>query len=123
MTPRYKGPSEALAAYDAALMTVIGEEHKGAANPYFSVNGNMFSFLGKEGELALRLGKDEREEFMAAHDAELAVSYDTVMKEYVAVPDDLFQNEPDETARWLQLSYDYAKTLKPKPTKRTKAKK
>lgn len=123
MTPKYKGPSEALAAYDAALMTVIGEDHKGAANPYSSLNGNMFSFLGKEGELALRLGKAEREEFMAAHDAELAVSYDTVMKEYVAVPDHILQKQPNETARWLRLSYEYAKTLKPKPTKRPKAKK
>ena len=118
MTPKYKGPSEALAAYDAALLTVIGEDHKGAANPYSSLNGNMFSFLGKEGELALRLGKAEREEFIAAYDAELAVSYDTVMKEYVAVPDHMLLNQPDETARWLKLSYDYAKTLKPKPTKR-----
>ncbi len=123
MTPKYKGPSEALAAYDAALMTVIGEDHKGAANPYSSLNGNMFSFLGKEGELALRLGKPEREEFIAAYESHLAVSYDTVMKEYVAVPDHMLRNQPDETARWLQLSYDYAKTLKPKPTKRPRAKK
>ncbi len=35
----------------------------------------------------------------------------------------MLRNQPDETARWLQLSYDYAKTLKPKPTKRPRAKK
>lgn len=121
MTPKYTGPVEALAAYDAALVAVIGEDHKGAANPYSSLNGNMFSFLGKEGELALRLGEAEREEFMAAYDAQLAMNHNTVMKEYVAVPDDMLRSQAEETARWLQRSYDYAKTLKPKPTKRKKA--
>lgn len=121
MTPKYKGPAEALAAYDAALVAVVGEDHKGAANPYYSLNGNMFSFLSKEGELALRLDTEARDEFITAYDAQLAVSHDTVMKEYVAVPDNMLRTEAEETARWLQRSYDYAKTLKPKPTKRKKA--
>ncbi len=120
MSLKYKGPAEALAAYDAALVAVVGEDHKGAANPYSSLNGNMFSFLGKEGELALRLGEAEREEFMAAYDAQLAVSHNTDMKEYVAVPDDMLRNQAEETIRWLQRSHKYAKTLKPKPTKRKK---
>ncbi len=102
---------------------MVGEDHKGAANPYSSLNGNMFSFLGKEGELALRLGKPEREEFVATYESHLAVSYETIMKEYVAVPDHMLLNQPDETARWLRLSYDYVKTLKPKLTKRTPKKK
>jgi TfoX/Sxy family transcriptional regulator of competence genes len=39
------------------------------------------------------------------------------MKEYVAVPDDLLQNT-EELKQYLDLSYEYIKTLKPKPTKK-----
>jgi hypothetical protein len=38
-------------------------------------------------------------------------AYGAVMKEYVAVPDSLQK-------KYLDLSYEYAKTLRPKPTKR-----
>ena len=37
------------------------------------------------------------------------------MKEYVAVPDELISNTR-EMKKYLQLSYEYARTLKPKPT-------
>jgi len=40
-----------------------------------------------------------------------------VMREYVAVPDSLLQNTK-ELAKYLDLSYEYAKTLKPKATKK-----
>jgi TfoX/Sxy family transcriptional regulator of competence genes len=39
------------------------------------------------------------------------------MKEYVAVPDALLQNTR-ELQKYLALSYSYAKTLKPKTTKK-----
>ena len=40
--------------------------------------------------------------------------------EYVAVPDSLLENTK-ELKKYLELSYEYAKTLKPKPTTKKKA--
>jgi hypothetical protein len=39
------------------------------------------------------------------------------MPEYVAVPDGLLENTK-ELKKYLDLSFAYAKTLKPKPTKK-----
>jgi TfoX/Sxy family transcriptional regulator of competence genes len=44
-------------------------------------------------------------------------AYGAVMKEYVAVPDALFENTR-ELQKYLAVSYDYIATLKPKPTKK-----
>ncbi len=41
------------------------------------------------------------------------------MKEYVAVPDALLK-KTRELQKYLELSYAYAKTLKPKPTKKSR---
>jgi hypothetical protein len=41
------------------------------------------------------------------------------MKEYVAVPDNLL-TKTKELKKYLELSYSYAQTPKPKPTKKTK---
>jgi TfoX/Sxy family transcriptional regulator of competence genes len=41
------------------------------------------------------------------------------MKEYVAVPDVLLENTK-ELQKYFEFSYEYAKTLKPKPTKKPK---
>lgn len=42
------------------------------------------------------------------------------MKEYVLIPDKLL-NSPKELKKYFELSYAYAKTLKPKPTSNAKA--
>jgi TfoX/Sxy family transcriptional regulator of competence genes len=39
------------------------------------------------------------------------------MKEYVTVPDGLLRNTK-ELKKYLEASYEYARTLKPKPTKK-----
>jgi TfoX/Sxy family transcriptional regulator of competence genes len=39
------------------------------------------------------------------------------MKEYVSVPDELLENT-EELKQYLDLSYAYVRTLKPKPTKK-----
>jgi len=90
---------------------------KGAANPYTSVNGHMFSCLNKVGDIGLRLSKSDREIFLDEHKTELLVSYNTIMKEYVVVPDSvLADNELFQS--YLNKSYDYVTSLKPKPTTR-----
>jgi len=67
--------------------------------------------------MALRLPNEEREQFLKKYKTTLFEAYGTVMKEYVAVPDALLQ-KTKELQKYLALSYEYAKTLKPKPTKK-----
>jgi hypothetical protein len=109
-------PNEAL--YDKLIATIPEIERKGDANPYTSLNGNMFTLL-HQSRLAIRLPDNEREKFLKKYKTSLFEAYGTVMKEYVAVPDDLLP-KTKELKKYLELSYSYAKTLKPKPTKKTK---
>lgn len=57
--------------------------------------------------------------FLKKFQTTLFEAYGAVMKEkeYVAVPDTLLANTK-ELKKYLTLSYEYAKTLKPKPTKK-----
>jgi TfoX/Sxy family transcriptional regulator of competence genes len=77
----------------------------------------MFTFLSESGSLAIRLPKDERESFLKKYKAVLMVSHGVIMKEYVAVPDRLLKNT-QELKQYLDLSYEYVKTLKPRPQKK-----
>jgi TfoX/Sxy family transcriptional regulator of competence genes len=120
MSARKKSPipAEKVELYEELLATIPEIERKGADNPYTSVNGNMFSLLlSPEGRMALRLPEDEREAFLKKYKTKLYEAYGTVMKEYVAVPDALL-GKTKELQKYLRLSYAYAKTLKPKPTKK-----
>ena len=85
--------------------------------PYTSLNGHMFSFLDKDGNMGLRLPKDEREEFLLKYNSKIMEQYGRQMKEYVVVPYDLLK-DTKSLSEYLQKSYEYISTLKPKPTKR-----
>jgi TfoX/Sxy family transcriptional regulator of competence genes len=102
--------------YDKLIATNPKIERKGAANPYTSLNGNMFTLL-HQSSLAIRLPEDKREEFLRKYNTTLFTAYGTVMKEYVAVPDALLK-KTKELQKYLEFSYEYAKTLRPKPTKK-----
>lgn len=108
-----------LALYESLVATVPGIERKGASMPYTSLNGNMFSLLTREGTLALRLPEQERDEFLKKYKTKLVEQYGIVMKEYVAVPDDLLART-DELAKYFQISVDHVSGLKPKTTTRKK---
>ena len=110
-------PDPRVDLYDKLLRTHPEIERKGAANPYTSLNGNMFTLLQDSRSLAIRLPEDKREEFLKKYKTTLFKAYGAVMKEYVAVPDALLKNTR-ELQKYLELSYEYVKTLKPKPTKR-----
>ena len=110
-----------VALYDKLIATLPEIERKGDANPYTSQNGNMFTLL-HEGRLAIRLPENERKKFLKKYKTNLYEAYGTVMKEYVAVPDPLLE-ETEELKKYLDLSYEYAKTLKAKPTKKLAKKK
>jgi hypothetical protein len=51
----------------------------------------MFSFLSKEGKMALWLPTEERDLFLEKYETELSVQYGSVMKEYVVVSDFLLR--------------------------------
>ena len=114
-------PADKLELYEKLVKTNPKIERKGAANPYTSLNGHMFSYLNQSGSLALRLPDDEREKFLKKYKTTLFEAYGAVMKEYVTVPDSLLK-DTKTLQRHFQFSYEYIKTLKPKPTKKTKKK-
>jgi TfoX/Sxy family transcriptional regulator of competence genes len=121
-TPKVNSPAAAkvdlkVDLYDKLIATHPEIERKGAANPYTSLNGNMFTLLQDSRSLAIRLPEDKREEFLKKYKTTLFKAYGAVMKEYVAIPDALLKNTR-ELQKYLELSYEYVKTLKPKPTKR-----
>jgi len=92
-------------------------ERKGATVPYTALNGNMYSYLGKTGEMALRLPTKEREAFLKKYKTSLCKQYGIVQKEYVSVPDALLRKTV-ELGKFFAISYDYVAGLKPKPTKK-----
>lgn len=116
MPTKKTAPHPRVALYDKLIATLPEVERKGDANPYTSLNGNMFTLL-HEGKLAIRLPEDERAKFLKKYKTTLYEAYGTVMKEYAAVPDSLLE-KTQELKQYLDLSYKYAKTLKPKPTKK-----
>ena len=103
--------------YDKLIATHPEIERKGAANLYTSLNGNMFTLLHNSRSLAIRLPEDKRAEFLKEYKTKLFEAYSVVMKEYVAVPDALLKNTK-ELQKYLEMSYEYVKTLKPKPTRK-----
>ena len=107
----------ALNHYERLIATQPKVERKGAAMPYTSVNGHMFSFLTKAGRLALRLPEQERDAFLKKYDTKLCEQHGTVLKEYVEVPDALLA-KTTELKKFFDRSYAYVASLKPKPTKR-----
>jgi hypothetical protein len=112
-----KSVSAKVQLYEKLIGTQPGLERKGAANPYTAVNGNMFTLLHQSERLAIRLPQPEREEFLARYKTRLFEAYGTVMPEYVAVPEALLP-KTKELQKYLEISYAYARTLRPKPGKK-----
>jgi hypothetical protein len=112
-------PSDKLELYEKLVATNPSVERKGATVPYTSLNGHMFSYLSKEGKLALRLPAGEREAFLKKYKAKLCEAYGTVQPEYVEVPDSLLSSTR-ELKKYFDSSYAYVGSLKPKPTTRKK---
>jgi hypothetical protein len=120
--PTYQGPPEALELYETVVADNPDVDRKGAKNPYTSRNGHMFSFLGPDGTMALRLSPERYEDFLEAYDSGPVESYGAVMRGYVSVPASLLENTAD-LQPWFDESHEWIGTLKPKPTKQAKKKK
>lgn len=107
-------PSSKLALYEKLAATKPNVERKGDTVPYTSLNGHMFSYLSKEGKLALRLPSPARETFLRSYKAKLADSYGRVQAEYVEVPYSLLAST-DELKKFFDISHEYVQSLNPKP--------
>jgi hypothetical protein len=110
-------PPDKVALYDKLIATNPNIERKGVTSPYTSANGNMFTYLSQTGSLGIRLPKGEREAFLAKYQTTLFESHGAIMKEYVTVPDELLNNT-EALKPYLEMSFAYVQTLKPKPTKK-----
>lgn len=85
-------PEEVKVSYAKLVETNPEITLKGAKLPYTSLNGNMFTCVGEHG-VAIRLPAEARE---------------------------LFLQKTTELKHYLDISYEYVKTRKPKPTKKNK---
>jgi hypothetical protein len=112
-------PATKLELYEKLVATNPAVERKGATVPYTSLNGHMFSYLSKDGKLALRLPADVRETFLKKYKAKLCEAYGKVQPEYVEVPDPLLASTK-ELKKYFDASYAYVASLKPKPPAKKK---
>ena len=110
-------PADKLALFDKLIAANPAIERKGSDNAYSAVNGNMFLLMQPTGTLAMRLPDSTRAEFLKKYKTKLYEAYGAVMKEYVTVPDALL-GRTKELEKYLELSYEYAKGLRPKPSKK-----
>lgn len=107
-------PEELIEKYRVATATQPDIEFKGAKKlPYTSVNGYMYSSLTKDGRMGIRLSPEDRETFIAEHDAIQFKNYGADIKEHLEVPDSMLEM-PEELGRWLAKSHAYTLTLPPK---------
>ena len=118
MPVKKPAPSDREALYDKLIATIPEIERKGDANPYTSLNGNMFTLLHKH-SLAIRLPDAERKKFLKKYQTTLFEAYGTVMRRICRSPRRTTPQHK-ELKKYLDLSYAYAKTLKPKPTTKKK---
>ncbi|MBT8219943.1 MAG: TfoX/Sxy family protein [Bacteroidia bacterium] len=108
---------EMLELYESLVAEIPDLQRKGKANPYTSLNGNMFTFLDKQGKLSLRLPKDVQQDLLENHGGQPSIQYGSVMRDYVLLPQKIIDDR-NCLSELIKQSYEYAKRLKPKPTKR-----
>ena len=106
-----------LAAYEAMLSAVPGVDRKGAAMPYTSMNGNMYSMISKDGVIGIRLGKADLAAAFAAGLKPFEGTPGFINKEYAGVPAAML-GAPATLKSWFRKSHAFALTLKPKKTTR-----
>ncbi len=88
-------------------------ERKGKTVPYCSANGHMFALLNKEGQLGIRLSKEEQEAFDQKFGALPLKSHGATMRDYVLIPEKLLQ-DMDTLADYLKKGLAYVMSLPPK---------
>ena len=99
--------------YAAAIEATDGVNLKGKANPYTSMNGHMFSFLSKEGDVCFRYAEPRRKELADEFGVAEVRAHGAVMRGYVAMPDHVLA-DPIRLKALFAESLAYVQTLKPK---------
>lgn len=110
-------PEKNLKQFQLATSLVPEMELKGKNMWYTSMNGNMYTFMGKEGVLGIRLEKADYLAFREKYQVGDLKSYGAVMREYVPIPQKLFE-DTDSLKHYMEMTHAYAKTLPAKPTKK-----
>jgi hypothetical protein len=109
-------PAERVMLYEKLVASNPKAVRKGDTIPYTSLNGHMYSYLSRDGFLALRLPEDARTAFMKKYKTTLVTAYGIIQKEYVEVPDSLLK-KTSELKTYFKQSFDYVSLMKPKPAK------
>ncbi len=104
---------ENLATYVALVEAFFDDQVKGKANPYTSMNGNMYSFLNDHGHVCLRMAEADRETFAEFFGTGPVQQYGATMKDYVSIPPDFLENK-DILTEAFASSLKHARTLKKK---------
>jgi hypothetical protein len=117
--PAPAAPADKVALYEKLVATLAGVERKGAAFPFTSLNGHMFSRLTRSGRFALRLPTEERDAFLKQYRTSLCEEYGSVLPEYVVAPDALLRKTV-ELKPYFTLSHACVSSFKPKATKKVK---
>ncbi|MEO0339668.1 MAG: hypothetical protein AAF242_10685 [Bacteroidota bacterium] len=102
-----------IAIYEAAIAQCPRFERKGKANPYTAANGHMFSQINKDDQLGIRFSKEQQQAYFEELDTGPFLSYGSVMRGYVLMPDWIL-DDPAKLAALLNEGYDYVNTLEPK---------
>ncbi|GMN10818.1 hypothetical protein MTsPCn9_30170 [Croceitalea sp. MTPC9] len=97
----------------SAVVKKAGIELKGKNMLYTSANGYMFSQLNKDGEIGIRLSKEDTLDFDSKYGAEPFKSYGATMREYVLIPEDLL-TDIDAMAYYLKKGHEHVISLPPK---------
>jgi hypothetical protein len=105
--------------YERLIATNTTIERKGDVHPYTSMNGHMFTYLDQTGTLGMRLPHEEVEAFLTKYKTTLFESYGVVKNDWVTVPDALLKNTK-ELKKYLAMSVEHVKTLKPDKKQKTR---
>jgi len=81
--------------------------------PYTSENGYMFSFLNKDAEIGIRFSKDVQEKYMKKFNTTYYKSNGAIIKGYILITNEMLK-DLDTLSTYLDESYDYVMSLKPK---------
>ena len=66
--------------------------------------------------MAIRLSDELADEFLSRYESGPVMSYGSVMRGYVSVPDDLL-SDTEEVGSWFNKAHEWIGTLEPKSTK------
>ncbi len=99
-----------LKIYDEIIESNPNIVRKGKTMPYTSANGHMFSQVNKEGELGIRLSKENTYEFDKTFGAKPFKSYGATMREYVLIPESLLKDKK-KLGEYLKKGFEYVMSL------------